>query len=118
MHPHQPPKAEVVRWKPGEPFRREALAIRKEGRRTFEAVVDITGRKLTLWKEIKGVEPVLIADETEGVEERVKADPQWQAAMRKRGVTDFDTVGCGGESPRYFRTAEEQSRPLQRARCL
>jgi primary-amine oxidase len=110
---HEPPKAEVLRWKPGEPFRREALAIVKQGRRTFEAVVDVTGRKLTSWKEIKGVEPILIADETEGVEERVKADPQWQAAMRKRGITDFDTVGCGGDSPGYFGTAEEQGRRLQ-----
>ncbi len=114
---HEPPKAEVLRWKAGEPFRREALAIVKQGRRTFEAVVDVGSRKLTSWKEIKGVEPVLIADETEGVEEIVKADPQWQAAMRKRGITDFDTVGCGGDSPGYFGTAEEQGRRLQRVRC-
>src|SRR5271169_1716095 len=40
---HEPPKAEVLRWKPGEPFRREALAIVKQGRKTFEAVVDVAG---------------------------------------------------------------------------
>jgi primary-amine oxidase len=114
---HEPPKAEVLRWKPGEPFRREALAIVKQGRRTFEALVDVANRKLVSWKEIKGVEPVLIADETEGVEDHVKADPQWQAAMRKRGITDFDTVGCGGDSPGYFGTPEEQGRRLQRVRC-
>ena len=62
---HEPPKAEVIRWKPGDPFRREALAIIKQRRQTFEAVVDVAGRKLISWKEIKGVEPVLIADETE-----------------------------------------------------
>ena len=44
---HEPPKAEVLRWKPGEPFRREALAIVKQGRRTFEAVVDVTARNGT-----------------------------------------------------------------------
>ena len=37
---HEPPKAEVLRWKPGEPFRRESLAIIKQGRRTFEATVN------------------------------------------------------------------------------
>jgi len=114
---HEPPKAEMLRWKPGEPFRREALAIIKQGRQTFEAVVDISGRKLISWKEVKGVEPVLIADETEGVGELVKADPQWQAAMRKRGITDFTTVGCDGDSPGYFGTSEEQGRRLQRVKC-
>src|SRR6185503_19278397 len=73
---HEPPKADVLRWHPGEPFRREALAIVKQGRHTFEAVVDVANQKLILWKEIKGVEPVLIADEAEAAEEKVKADPQ------------------------------------------
>jgi primary-amine oxidase len=114
---HEPPKAEVLAWKPGQPFRREALAIVKQGRQTFEAVVDAHSRKLLSWKEIKGVEPVLIADETEGVGDLLKADPQWQAAMRKRGITDFDTVDCDGDSPGYFGTEEEKGRRLQRVRC-
>jgi primary-amine oxidase len=114
---HEPPKAEVLRWKPGSPFRREALAIVKQGRRTFEGVVDVAQQKLISWKEIKGVEPVLIADETQGVDDQVKADPKWQAAMRQRGITDFDTVSCDGDSPGYFGTPEEQGRRLQRVRC-
>jgi len=114
---HEPPKAEVLRWKPGEPFRRESLAIIKQGRRTFEATVDVAHQKLISWQEIKGVEPILIADETEGIDEKIKADPNWQAAMRKRGITDFDTVGCGGNSPGYFGTPEEQGRRLQRVTC-
>jgi hypothetical protein len=73
---HEPPKAEVLRWKPGDPFGREALAIVKQERRTFEALVDVANRKLVSWKEIKGVEPVLIEDESEGVDDKVKADPR------------------------------------------
>jgi primary-amine oxidase len=114
---HEPPKAEVLRWKPGERFRREALAIVKQGRRTFEAVVDVNNRKLLSWTERTGVEPVLIADESDGVGEKLKADPQWQAAMRKRGITNFDTVNCDGDSPGYFATPEEKGRRLQRVRC-
>ena len=105
---HEPPKAEVLGWKPGDPFRREALAIVKQGRQTFEAVVDIRDKKITSWKEIPGVEPMLIADETEGADGIVKADPRWQAAMRERGITDFETVSCDGDSPGYFGTAEER----------
>ena len=59
----------------------------------------------------------LIPDETEGVDERVKADPQVQEALRKRGIVDLDTVGCDGSSPGYFGTAEEQGRRLQRIVC-
>ena len=114
---HEPPKAEVLRWKPGGSFRREALAIVKQGRQTFEAVVDVANRRLISWKEIKGVEPILIADETDGVSELVKTNPEWQAAMRKRGITDFDTVNCDGDSPGYFGTPEEKGRRLQRVRC-
>ena len=114
---HEPPKSEMLRWKPGDPFRREALAIVKQRRQTFEAVVDIRGKNLVSWKEIPGVEPVLIADETEGVDAIVKADPRWQAAMRERGITNLETVSCDGDSPGYFGTAEEQGKRLQRVRC-
>jgi primary-amine oxidase len=114
---HEPPKEEVLRWKRGDPFRREALAIIKQGRRTFEALVDVKNRKLISWKEIPGVEPMLIPDETEGVDERVKSDPQVQEALRKRGIVDLETVGCDGSSPGYFGTAEEQGRRLQRINC-
>ena len=114
---HEPPKAEVLQWKRGDPFRREALAVLKQGRQTFEALVDVRNRKLISWKEIKGVEPMLIPDETDGVDDRVKADPEVQAALRKRGITDLETVGCDGSSPGYFGTPEEQGRRLQRVVC-
>jgi primary-amine oxidase len=114
---HEPPKAEVLRWKRGDPFRREALAIVKHGRQTFEALVDVSNRKLISWKEIKGVEPMLISDETEGVGERVKNDPTVQEALRKRGIVDLDTVNCDSSSPGYFGTPEEQGRRLERVTC-
>ncbi len=69
---HEPPKQEVLRWKQGDPFRREALAIIKQGRKTFEALVDVTNRKLVSWSELKGVEPMLTADESDRVGELVK----------------------------------------------
>jgi len=114
---HEPPKSSVLAWHPGSPFPRQALAIVKQGRQTFEALVDIPAHRLISWKEIKGVEPVLISDETDGVTGLLKADPQWQAAMRKRGITDFDTIECDGDSPGYFATPEEKGRRLQRVKC-
>src|SRR6267143_50586 len=38
---HEPPKEEVLAWRPGQTFRREALVVVKQGASTFEAVVDV-----------------------------------------------------------------------------
>src|SRR5262249_8805238 len=48
----EPPKAEVLAWKPGQPFRREALVVAQRGPKTFEGIVDIAARKEISWKEI------------------------------------------------------------------
>jgi primary-amine oxidase len=56
---HEPPKKEVETWKPGQQFRREAFVVVKKGPQTFEAIVDVAGRKLISWTEKPGVQPNL-----------------------------------------------------------
>ena len=114
---HAPPKTEVLAWKPGDPFRREALAILRQQRKTYEAVVDIRQQKVISWTEIPGVQAGLTLEEIVGVSDKVKDNQQWQEAMHRRGITDFDTVECHGIVPGYFGTPEEQGRRLQRVRC-
>jgi primary-amine oxidase len=114
----EPPKDEVLAWKPGQPFRREAFVVVKQGPRTFEAIVDIGSRKVISWKELEGVQPNITDEEILGVDEPMKANPEWQAAMRRRGITDYETVQCQGISPGYFGTPEEQGRRLQRVTCF
>ena len=114
---HQPPKAEVLAWKPGEPFRREALVIVRHQKKTFEAIVDIRQQKVVSWKELPGVQAALTLEEVTGVSDKVKESPEWQEAMRRRGITDFDTVDCHGVAPGYFGTPEEQGKRLQRVVC-
>lgn len=113
----EPPKEEVLKWKPGEAFRREALVVAKQGSKTFEAVVDVAGGKLVSWKEIPGVQPNLTDEEIRSVDEAVKSNPEWQAALRRRGITDYSTVDCFGLSPGYFGTPEEQGRRIQHVIC-
>jgi primary-amine oxidase len=114
---HEPPKSEVLRWKPGQACRREALAVVKQGRKTYEAVVDAVDRKIVSWKELKDVEPNLILEEIELINDKIKEDPEFQAAMKRRGITDYDTLFCDGGSPGYFGTPEEKGRRLQRVGC-
>jgi primary-amine oxidase len=114
----EPPKEEVLAWKPGQAFRREALAVVQQGAKTFEAIVDIEGRKVISWKEVAGVQPNFTQEEILGVDEGVKANPEWQAAMKRRGIADYGTVSCAGISAGYFGTPEERGRRLQHVTCF
>lgn len=91
---NEPPKAEVLSFKPGAQFRREAFAIvlDRDKNRTFEAVVDLRGGKIISWKEVPGVQPLVFAGEYEAVPKIVKADARWREAMRRRGINDVEKV--------------------------
>jgi len=114
----EPPKEEVLAWKPGQSMRREALAIVKQGSQTFEAVVDVSGKKLISWTEIKGVQPNLSEGEEDEIREELKHNPDLQAALRTRGISlDSATVHCSGSGYGYFATPEEHGQRLLRVNC-
>src|SRR4051812_38852592 len=85
---HEPPKHAV---QAGEPVAREAFVVlyEKAERKTYEAVVSLTDRSVVSFEHIEGVQPPITAEEFMACEELVQSDPQWQAAMRLRGVEDF-----------------------------
>jgi len=58
-------------------------------RMTYEGVVSLTNRDLVSWRPRPGVQPPIMFEEFMSCEAIVRADPRWQDAMRKRGVTDF-----------------------------
>jgi primary-amine oxidase len=90
----EPAKATVLAHTPGAAFDRQAFAVILDRRRnrTFEAVVDVKGSRILSWTEIKGVQPAVLEAEYDVLVNVVKADPRWQAAMKKRGIDDFDKV--------------------------
>ncbi|MDQ3806228.1 MAG: primary-amine oxidase [Acidobacteriota bacterium] len=91
---HEPPKAEVLAFKPGAKFRREAAAVvlDQEKSQTFEAVVDLRGARILSWQEIPGVQPLVFVGEYETVPQIVRADARWREALRRRGITEADRV--------------------------
>ncbi|HEY6186058.1 MAG TPA: primary-amine oxidase [Pyrinomonadaceae bacterium] len=95
---NEPPKSEVLNFKAGDAFRREAFAIvlDREKNRTYEAIIDLRANKIASWKEITGVQPLVFFGEYETLQKIVKDDARWQAALRKRGITDFDKVAVDG----------------------
>jgi primary-amine oxidase len=114
----EPPKAEVRRWKPGDPVRRAAFLVVKDGPRTFEAVVDLSAGTVTSWKEVSGAQSSLLMEEWMTAQKLVLEHPEWQAAARKRGFSSFEEVVCIPATAGYFGLAEEEGRRLFKVPCF
>jgi primary-amine oxidase len=106
---YEPPKAEVLSFEPGREARREAFAVvyERAANKTFEAVVDVKNKRLVSWKEVPGAQPPLLIEDAMLAQSVVRGDPQWQAAMRKRGVTAFQDVQVEPWSAGNFGFREE-----------
>jgi primary-amine oxidase len=94
----EPAKADVLNFRPGTPFGRQAFAVLldRKNNRTFEAIVDLKSERLVSWNQVKGVQPLVMDSEYKVLPDIVKADTRWQAAMKKRDITDFERVQIDG----------------------
>ncbi|MBK9707679.1 MAG: hypothetical protein IPO77_11920 [Acidobacteria bacterium] len=112
----EPPKAEVLGFKSGDKFRREAFFIGydRAGNKTYEAVVDIGGGRVISAREIPGAQPSLMLDDVLMFQSIVRSDPQWQEAMRKRGITEFGRIQIEMWSAGYFGFPEEEGKGFSR----
>jgi primary-amine oxidase len=90
----EPPKSDVLSHSPAGATVRQAFAVILDSKRnrTVEAVVDLESSRIVSWREVKGVQPVVLEAELETLVRVVKGDARWQDAMRKRGVSDFEEV--------------------------
>src|SRR3954454_478557 len=113
---HEPPKADV---QAGASVPREAFVVlyEKAERKTYEAVVSLTAESVVSFTHIEGVQPPITFEEFMACEAVVQADPDWQAAMRLRGVEDFslamvDPWAAGYAGPEDDPGARRIVRPL------
>lgn len=106
----EPPKQEVLNFRPGGAFRREAFVtvLDQQSHQTFEAVVDLRAKSVVSWKQVPGVQPEITPEELSSTPAIVRADPRWQDAMRKRGITDFENVQVDPWSAGHYGIAEEE----------
>jgi primary-amine oxidase len=105
----EPKKEEVLNFTPGKPFQRQAFLViyERSQNKTFEGVVDLTTKTLSSWRKIPSVQPPLVISEYELATQVIKADPQWQEAMRRRGITDFNQVKISLWAPGILSKEEE-----------
>jgi primary-amine oxidase len=114
---HEPAKETVLSFRPGDPVEREAFAVLldKNTNKTYEALVSLTSGRVTSWEYIPDVQPAIMLDEFFECEAAVKASPEWQAAMRKRGIEDFALAMVDPWSAGNLHIEDEQGRRLSRA---
>ncbi|MDZ8188531.1 MAG: primary-amine oxidase [Nostoc sp. ChiSLP02] len=107
----EPDKEEVLNFTPSKVFKRQAFLVIYERfqNKTFEGVVDLTSKTLSSWKQIPSAQPALVSSEYELATQVVKAEPQWQAAMRRRGITDFEEVKISWWAPGILSEEEEKT---------
>jgi primary-amine oxidase len=95
---NEPAKADVLAYTAASPINRQAFSIvlDRPGNKTFEAVVDLNKSAIASWTEVKGVQAPLLQTEYDELNKIVAANPEWQAAIRKRGITDLSKVQIDG----------------------
>jgi primary-amine oxidase len=113
---HEPFRDVVLRHRPGDAVPRSAFVVLLDSAtaRTYEAVVSLTEGRVLSFQHVPGVQPAIVLDEFAECEAAVRADPRWQEAMRKRGVTDFSLAMVDPWSAGHFGFPDEEGRRLSR----
>jgi primary-amine oxidase len=113
----EPPKREVLDPRPGSGPDREAFVVvyERNSNQTFEAIVHLSSKRVSSWKEIHGVQPSFLTEDAKIVEDAVRADPRWQEAMQKRGISDLSKVRIDDWAGGYFGDPKESGFRFRRA---
>jgi primary-amine oxidase len=101
MHLDEPPKDAVLNHQET-PRRAFAVLYDDATDRTFEAVANLTTRKLDRADVIPGVQPMIGAEDSAIVDKILRSDPRWRQALLARGVRDLNRVAVISWSAGYF----------------
>ncbi|MEL7144262.1 MAG: primary-amine oxidase [Cyanobacteria bacterium J06573_11] len=115
----EPNKEIVLSFEPGDRIERRAFIVLLDNAtgRTYEAIVSLNDGRITSWEYIPNVQPPIMLDEFVECEAAVKASPEFQAAIAKRGITDPDLVMVDPWSAGNYGIQEEAGVRLSRALC-
>jgi primary-amine oxidase len=114
----EPPKAEVLAWKPGDAIPRRAKTVLRHRSITAEAVVDLGSGKVTSLTEIPGAQPFVTLPEVLSAIAITTADPRMQEGLRKRGITDFEKLFCAPRTVGNFGAETERTKRIVKVDCF
>ncbi|HEY9126735.1 MAG TPA: hypothetical protein VIM62_06390 [Acidobacteriaceae bacterium] len=90
----EPPKSDVLAWKPGSPIQRKADVVLLNEGKSYAAVVDITGAKVATFEQLKKDQAPVTETEMHSYDDVIKKDPRILEALKKRGIADLRLVTC------------------------
>ena len=96
--------------------RADVVLLDRADASTHEVMVSLGEGGIVEWRHLDGVHPLAVVEELAEAEQLVKRDPAFQAALAKRGVSDFEAVQIDAWPAGNFGDPAEQDRRL--ARCL
>ena len=114
----EPPRQVVAAHRPGDPVDRRIRLIVLPGPEAavVESVVSLPSGQIVEWTPRPGVRPALLFDDSYRAILALRDHPEWQEAMRKRGITDFEKVQIDPWPTGNFGNPLEEGRRI--ARCL
>jgi primary-amine oxidase len=84
---------------------------------TWDGVADLEGGELLSWQHVKGAQARIVADEFAMGGEIAKADPRFQEACARRGITDMSEVLVEPWAAGHFGIAEEEGERIAYGHC-
>ncbi len=113
----EPDKATARAWDEGNgaaaPREADVVLLDRADGSTHEVTVDVR-EGVTEWRRRDDVQPMAVVAELMEAEELIRADPDFQAAMRRRGIEDMKTVQVDAWPAGHFGIPEESERRLAR----
>ena len=116
----EPDKQAVLAGHPGQNFARKAFVVVRQQRIVYEGVVDLAAGKLERWDAVPNVQPAISLDELTDAQKITIADPEWRAAMQRRGYVSIDPAKlfCAPLPAGSSGDPSEQGRRLVRVTCF
>jgi primary-amine oxidase len=97
----EPPKDAVLRGQ-NPPRRAFAVLYDDATNRTFEAVANLATRKLDRADVVPNVQPMVGSEDSNRVDQILRADPRWRQALLARGIRDLSRVAVISWSAGHF----------------
>lgn len=107
-------KSDVLSWSPGDPISRLAEAFIQQSNGFFRAIVRLDDRSLTSWTRVESGQAPLTGADSQIALQLVRNNKEWQAAIRKRGITDLDKVISITFSVGYYGDPADREKRLTR----
>ncbi|HEX7442686.1 MAG TPA: primary-amine oxidase [Acidimicrobiales bacterium] len=114
----EPDRAQLAAFAAGEPLERRIRLVLLPGPEAavVEVAVRMADGSIVEWAPRDDVRPALLYDDAYRSILALKADPAWQAAMGRRGITDYDQVQIDPWPTGNFGRDMEDGRRI--TRCL